>query len=342
MKHQFPVISVVMSAYNAQEYLAAAIESVLGQTFRDFEFIIINDGSRDATGEIARSYAAQDARIRLIEQDNTGLTVALRRGVDLARGEFIARMDADDISMPSRLEKQIAFLNANPDFVAVSCIMDHFWKEEETGWFDWPFKASEIVPLLNCFSNAVGGHGQVVFRRSAYDAAGGYDPSFRYAQDYDLWTRLTEHGKFGIVKEMLYRIRQGHDNISAIYADEQAECSLRTCRRQYQKLTGNDLDDTTVLGLRYFMWGAVDRRISFRDLVRVSAVIAKGINTFFANNPGLRRYRHLVERSIARGWWLRTAGDETVVLRPLLYALTGYWGGRTLRASVGSQPRQSS
>lgn len=108
-----PKVSVVMSVYNGEKYLPETIDSILNQTFKDFEFIIINDGSTDKTAKILTSY--DDPRIRIFNQENMGLTKSLNRAISLAKGEYIARMDADDISYPERLKKQVDYLNKNPD-----------------------------------------------------------------------------------------------------------------------------------------------------------------------------------------------------------------------------------
>src|SRR4030042_1971241 len=102
-----------MSVYNGEKYLKEAVESILNQTFRDFEFIIINDGSTDGTGAILASYQQKDARIRIYNQENQGLIASLNRGCQLARGEYIARMDADDISLPQRLQRQLDYMEAH-------------------------------------------------------------------------------------------------------------------------------------------------------------------------------------------------------------------------------------
>ncbi len=105
-----PLVSVVMSVYNGERFLREAIESILSQTFRDFEFIIVNDGSTDGTAGILNSYALSDSRVRVFEQENMGQCASDNRGCSLARGKYIARMDSDDVSMRDRLERQIAFL----------------------------------------------------------------------------------------------------------------------------------------------------------------------------------------------------------------------------------------
>jgi len=122
-KNIIPKISVVMAVYNGEKYLREAIDSILNQTFNDFEFIIINDGSTDDSAEIIKSY--NDPRIILIQQENKGLAAALNEGIKIAKGKFIARMDADDISLKTRLEKQIQFMEAHPEYVAIGSWSNH-------------------------------------------------------------------------------------------------------------------------------------------------------------------------------------------------------------------------
>ena len=110
-----PAVSVILSVYNGEKYLAEAIDSILAQTFSDFELIIVDDGSSDSTASIARAYAQRDSRIRFMQlARNMGLADARNHGIAAARGEFATMMDADDISLPQRLEKQVGFLRANP------------------------------------------------------------------------------------------------------------------------------------------------------------------------------------------------------------------------------------
>src|SRR3954469_1098404 len=114
-----PAVSVIMPVYNARAYVAEAIDSVLAQTFGDFELILVDDGSTDGSLDILRGYEKRDPRVRVISRPNTGIVGALNDGLKLARGEFIARIDADDASLPNRFEKEIAFLRAHPDVVIV-------------------------------------------------------------------------------------------------------------------------------------------------------------------------------------------------------------------------------
>ncbi len=124
-----PIISVVMSVYNGDKYLREEIESILNQTFKDFEFIIVNDGSTDKSLEIIKSY--NDPRIVIIDQENTGLAKALNNGINIAKGRYIARMDQDDISNPERFEKQIEFLENLSEYVAIGSWSNHISEHGE-------------------------------------------------------------------------------------------------------------------------------------------------------------------------------------------------------------------
>ena len=201
---QTPKVSVLMSVYNDAVYLDEAIESILNQTFTDFEFLIINDGSTDGSRDIILSYA--DPRIRLVDNEvNLGLPVSLNKGIRLAKGEYIARQDADDVSLPDRLAQQAAFLDAHSDVTVVGC------------WWEWidvdgdVFATGEI-PNSNTIikaklvqHNVKFPHGCMMIRREALVRIGGYDRQFRFTQDLDLWLRMVKAGyRFGAVERRLY------------------------------------------------------------------------------------------------------------------------------------------
>ena len=137
-----PKVSVVMSVYNSEPFIRDAIKSILGQSFQDFEFIIINDGSTDGSLQIIQSYG--DSRIRITSQENLGLTKSLNKGIGIARGEYIARQDADDISEPSRLEKQVAVLEQNSRAVLVSSNIRYF----SEAWTSSPESNRHIDPIV--------------------------------------------------------------------------------------------------------------------------------------------------------------------------------------------------
>lgn len=199
-----PTVSVLMPTYNAERYLKEAIESILTQTFADFELIIINDGSTDSTEQIIHSFG--DPRIRYIKNiKNIGLSPTLNIGLKEATGTYIARMDADDISYPTRLEKQVDFLNKNPDYGIVGCmyiVMDQKRVPYEAGGLDFRHEA-EIKLCL--FGSNVFVHGETMFRSSIIikDELR-YNSAYNPCEDYDLWIRMSAHTKFCILEDILY------------------------------------------------------------------------------------------------------------------------------------------
>lgn len=199
-----PAVSVVMSVYNGEKYLRAAVESVLQQSFTDFEFIIVNDGSTDRTRAILESY--QDPRILLMHQENVGLTKSLNRALARAKGEFIARQDADDLSLPDRLRIQVEFLADNSEVSLVGSAVQVIDGEGcELTIFRPPCDFPTIAQKLksyNCFW-----HGSVLFRRSCLTVLGGYTEAFTTAQDYDLWLRFAEKYQLANLALPLYAYR---------------------------------------------------------------------------------------------------------------------------------------
>ena len=204
-----PLVSIVMAVHNGKKYLAESIDSILSQTFRDLEFIIVDDGSSDGSAEILNGYASMDERIHLIKQERQGLTNSLNTGIRLSQGEFIARMDADDVSAPMRLQAQVDYLSNHPDVV---CVGAQALKIDEDGdpvepW-NVPLEHNEIVHEL------LRGHGgQIIhplflMRREALMKVGGYNASYLLAQDYDLLLRLAGIGSLANLPDVLlgYRI----------------------------------------------------------------------------------------------------------------------------------------
>ncbi|MBU4477612.1 MAG: glycosyltransferase [Candidatus Omnitrophica bacterium] len=212
-------VTVLMSVYNGQRYLAGAMESILNQSFKDFEFLIVNDGSMDRTAEILQGYS--DCRIKIINNEkNIGLTKSLNEGAQIARGKYIARMDADDISLPERLEKQVVFLDEHADVALVGTNFLHINAQgEQLTTVVVPTQNDELQEKLlkqNCFC-----HGSVMFRRDVFDEIGYYSEEFKYAQDYDLFLRIAEHFNIANLKEVLYRWRLDEGAISITNRSEQ-------------------------------------------------------------------------------------------------------------------------
>lgn len=175
-----------MSVYNGENYVEMAIKSILKQTYKDFEFIIIDDGSIDNTFNIIKRYAEKDKRIKILKNySNIGLPKSLNKAIKYSQGKFIARQDADDISLPQRLEKQLIFLKKNPDYAF--CGTNGFRKQNNQELIKF-FEIAEIrknLIVANCFS-----HPSIVIRKKILKKYGYYDEKFLYTQDYDLWCRL--------------------------------------------------------------------------------------------------------------------------------------------------------
>jgi len=213
-----------MSVYNDERYLEEAVRSVLGQSCGDLELICVNDGSTDRSREILGSCGYK--RLRVINQENTGLTVALNRAGALARGEWLARQDADDRSLPQRFEKQLAFLEHTDGAVAAGSdweiidenglVQGQYHPFTRDAWLRATF------PLGNRF-----GHGPMMFGRQAFQEVGGYDSRYRYTQDYDLWWRLALMGKVYNLPEVLYQHRHHGGAVSTVRAAEQRDFADR-------------------------------------------------------------------------------------------------------------------
>lgn len=200
-------VSVVMPVRDARAYVAEAVDSVLRQTLDDLELICIDDGSRDGTAEELARFAAGDARVRVITQPARGLVPALNRGLELARAPFVARMDADDASLPDRLARQVDALERQPRVAALGCAAQVFTDAGASGRvLRFPERDAEIRARLDSFTCAIH-HPTVVFRRAALVAVGGYRPQFPVGEDFDLFVRLSERHELGNLPDVLYRYR---------------------------------------------------------------------------------------------------------------------------------------
>jgi len=212
-----------MSVYNGERYLREAVDSILGQTYGDFEFLIINDGSTDGTRDILESYA--DPRIRLVHQENMGLTKALNVGNRLAVGQYVARMDADDLSAPERLARQVELAREFPEAASISTGARVLFADRQE--VRTPRFSDSTLPALLLERNPIIGP-STMYSRGVVLAAGGFDGQHRYAQDRDLWLRLAWAGeRFRVVEEPLYIIRKHSASVSVVHVESQADSDRR-------------------------------------------------------------------------------------------------------------------
>jgi len=200
-----PIITVLMPAYNASKYISDAIKSVLTQTYQDFELVIVNDGSTDDTLDIVNSFT--DSRIVIINQNNMGVATALNTGLKHSKGTYIARFDADDLCYPERLEKQLSFLQNNPDYVLVGSDADYILEDDG---FLFHFKCiahthDEVMQKLYFYCPFV--HPTVMYKKECVCNAGGYPADAHNFEDYMLWIAIAKTGKLCNLPEPLIKYR---------------------------------------------------------------------------------------------------------------------------------------
>lgn len=219
-------ISVLMPAYNAQEYLDASIQSILDQTFRGFEFIIVDDYSTDRSWEIIKKYARKDKRIvTLRNKRNLRTTVTLNRGLELAKGKYIARMDADDWSYPDRLQKQYKFMEKHPE-VGVSGGIIEVCDEnlKVINLRRYPLDDSGARKIIFRYSPFA--HPATIWRMKDLKTVGGYNKNIPLSQDYELYFRIGKVSKFGNLKDTLLKLRTHSDSSSIVRGKFQEQYAI--------------------------------------------------------------------------------------------------------------------
>lgn len=202
-----PKISVLMSVHNGEAFLQEAISSISQQTETDFEFLIIDDGSTDGTSRILDQFAKSDSRLKILNQNCQGLTKSLNRALKESRGQFIARMDADDIAYPNRFEEQVRFLSENLQTVAVGSSLQLIDADGDPLWIQQASVSKEEIETKLATGHGAIAHPSAIIRGEAIRKLNGYDESFRYAQDLDLWLRLSNEGDLANLQQPLLKYR---------------------------------------------------------------------------------------------------------------------------------------
>jgi GT2 family glycosyltransferase len=222
-----PAISVVMPVYNGARYLADALQSVLAQTFTDFEVIAVDDGSSDSSLAILREFEKNDARVRVISRPNTGIVGALNDGLAAARGQFIARMDADDLCVPERFAKQIAYLREHPECVLVG---SQVMLMDQRGLPICPRPQTEYgheqIDGAHLNHGWAVVHPSTMIRRDVLQAAGVYRPQYQWVEDLDLFLRLAEHGRIENLPDILLYYRLHPDSVCQTRGELQSRLHL--------------------------------------------------------------------------------------------------------------------
>ena len=291
-----PRISCLLPVYNGEAFLVEAVDSILSQTYRDFELVVVDDGSRDATPDILRAFAETDDRVRVVRRENGGIVAALNTGLSASRGEYVARMDADDVSLPERFQFQLDYLDAHPGCVLVGGVARSL---KPDGSFDGRTTGGRHLRTdLSCFPPrvAVAMHPLIMVRRAALVQVGGYRSTFPHAEDYDLFLRLSKLGTIDNPDRdlLIYRRHEGAISLKHLETQERSAALA-----EMQAIAG----DST--GAEVPAW-LLEPYIRLRIW---------------------RRYRS-VDRAKANAMFPRLLADAAS-LRPRALASGRYWGLRT-------------
>ncbi len=236
MAEKRPMISVLMPVFNVAPYVAETIQSVLNQSVDDFEFVIVNDGSTDATEKVVARYEQLDDRIKYVCQPRRGITPTLNEGLRHCRGEFVARIDGDDTAMPQRFERQVTYLRDHPACVLVgSAVIDMDTGGQDLGVRATPLRHDEIVAQILHGGGCAMQHPAVMMRRADVEACGGYCEEFDAAQDRDLWLRLAERGRLANLPEPLMRLRRREDSITRSKRSSALHGKRLAARRYFER-----------------------------------------------------------------------------------------------------------
>ena len=236
-----PKVSVIMPAYNAEAYIKEAIDSILGQSFSDLELIVINDCSVDSTETVILGYS--DCRILYLKNEkNMGVAATLNRGLEVASGEYIARMDSDDIALPERLTQQVQFLDEHPDYAICGSSLIVFGKNQHDRPFPYPVTDKEI--RANMIFNSPFAHPSIMMRAEMLKQCGRYyDQNYEKAEDFELWYRLLRYGKGYNFQQPLLRYRHHGKQVRTANAAEQKEAVLRLRNRMVQEMGAGLTDE---------------------------------------------------------------------------------------------------
>jgi len=246
-----PQFSVITSVHNGEAFLEECINSILSQTFQEFEYIILNNGSTDGTREILDRYS--DSRLRIVHQDNLGIVRSLNKGVSLCRSDLIARLDADDYVYPQWLEKHYEFLSQNKDIVLCGSRFEELFNGKlYPQVFPFVEHDYEIRKSL-CFMNPIS-HSFTIIRKPSFLKVGGYDPNFIIAHDYDLWIRLLGKGKGHTLNQILGVCRRHDSSFSTKKERTMIKESFQVQWKAYTRLGGDCWKMVQSLSKRGIAW----------------------------------------------------------------------------------------
>jgi len=277
-----PLVSVVMPVYNGEKYLREAIESVLGQTFRDFEFIVIDDGSTNGTGGMLAHYQKMDRRIRVIcNPQNEGQPAALNKGCHLAKGKYIARMDADDVSLPERLERQIEHIEVHREIGVLGTWSEIIDKKGARGESVRMPTRPALIGWSLIFGNCVTAP-SVMMRRDLVERLGFFRTEPRDAEDYDLWARAVSVTRIANLPHILLQYRSHEESVSSRHSQSQQQVALGVTRSMIARLLGLEVSAEVAASLRQIAKGP--SLVSLQQIQPVARLVHQLYRAYLESN----------------------------------------------------------
>jgi len=334
--HNTPFVSVVMAVHNGADYLQEAVNSILNQTHRNFEFIIIDDGSTDETADILRKFLKIDQRISIITQNNYGLAKSLNIGIKQAKSRYIARMDADDISLPDRFKLQLAYLETHPEISVLGGQVCFFGKHRSNfPHSQLPQEPQLISQGLKKYCQLI--HPTTMFRKEAIISCGSYRPCFSTAQDYDLWLRVDERSKLANLPDVILNYRTHTNQLSVHKLSQQAFCWLAAKESaKYRRQGCNDpLDGQDSINLHTLELLGLNNNVVYKRFLQFAVraalnAIARGgkeqaiyIMDELAKHDSAKAYPRLIlaHQAWVRGCLCRYNGQKITALGAIAKAI---------------------
>jgi len=280
------LVSVILPVYNCPAYIGAAIKSILDQTFENFEFIIIDDGSTDSTPEIIQTFT--DPRILFFRQENQGLAATLNRGIELSRGKYIARQDQDDISLPERLAKQVKYLDSYPECAMVGTWAE-IYREEKKTKKAYRHPSDNVILQYELLFNNLFVHSSMMLRKSILEQIGVYstDRERQPPEDYELWSRIAHKYEIANIPEILHIYREIPHSMSRTGHSPFLDHIVTICAENIAWASHTPVNDPNPINIAALTHNAYDRLIGEPDFRSMSAVLQKAVSHISNNDPML-------------------------------------------------------
>ncbi len=327
---QVPAITVLMPVYNGEKYLREAIDSILTQTFTNFEFLIINDGSTDSSEQIILSYT--DPRIRYVKNEaNLKLIASLNKGFTLAAGKYVIRTDADDVNHAERLQLQYNFMEQHPDVGLLGTGFETFGENLPTKTVIYSPDHNTIC-LKHLYQIHLS-HGTSIFRMEVVRKNKlFFDPAYAHAEDYELWTRFSAVSKLANIPQVLYRVRHHEHEVSRLHSNVQQQNSLRVRQNQFKKL-GCPLSEE---GISLFTKIAQHEYTCGTQYIEQAQKLLEELTR--ANDQTGFIDRQFFKQSMAT-YWFNIANNCTTLGVPVVKQFNSSWLSKLVPLSAGSKAK---